>query len=62
MNSNIITIKDTMYQILGKMDVSISNEKGTEFWKERWNADSVLRNGNLFYYCRKIIDADFEDV
>ncbi len=62
MKNNIITIQDTMYQILGKMDVNISNEKGTEFWKERWNADSVLRNGNLFYYCRKIIDADFEDV
>tara|TARA_R100001082_G_C4351478_1_gene154751 strand:- start:911 stop:1099 length:189 start_codon:yes stop_codon:yes gene_type:complete len=62
MKTNIITIQDTMYQILGKMDVNISNEKGTEFWKERWNADSVLRNGNLFYYCRKIIDADFEDV
>ena len=44
------------------MSVESSNEKGTEYWKERWGADNVLRSGNDYYYCRIIIDAEFEDI
>ena len=44
------------------MSVESSNEKGTEYWKERWRANSVLRNGNEYYYCRTIINAEFEDI
>jgi hypothetical protein len=51
-----------MYYILGKMDVESSNEKGTEYWKKQWRADTVLRNGNDFYYCRDIIEVEFEDI
>ena len=44
------------------MSVESSNEKGTEYWKERWGLDTVLRNGNEYYYCRTVIDAEFEDI
>ena len=44
------------------MSVESSNEKGTEYWKERWGAENVLRSGNDYYYCRTIIDAEFEDI
>jgi hypothetical protein len=44
------------------MSVENSTDKGTEYWKEKWNANSVLRNGNEYYYCRTIIDAKFEDI
>ena len=60
--NRIIKINDVLYECLGSMSVESSNNKGTEYWKERWNADSVLRSGNDYYYCRIIIDAEFEDI
>ena len=58
----IINVNDTLYEVLGTMSVESSNEKGTEYWKEKWGADNVLRNGNDYYYCRVIINAEFEDI
>ena len=58
----IIKIRDVLYEVLGIMNVKSSEEKGTEYWKERWGSDSVLRNGSEYYYCRIIIDAEFEDI
>ena len=58
----IVNVNDTLYEVLGIMDVERSNDKGTEYWKERWGSDSVLRNGNDYYYCRVIINAEFEDI
>ena len=58
----IVNVNDTLYEVLGIMSVERSNDKGTEYWKERWGADNVLRNGNDYYYCRIIINAEFEDI
>ena len=58
----IINVGDTLYEVLGTMSVERSNDKGTDYWKERWGADNVLRNGNDYYYCRTVIDAEFEDI
>ena len=58
----IVKINDILYEVLGTMDVAKSNDKGTEYWKERWGSDTVLRNGNNYYYCRVIINAEFEDI
>ena len=58
----IIKIRDVLYEVLGVMDVKRSNDKGTEYWKERWGSDSVLRNGNDYYYSRVVINAEFEDI
>ena len=58
----IIKIRDVLYEVLGTMDVERSNDKGTEYWKEKWGSDTVLRNGNDYYYCWTIIDAEFEDI
>ena len=58
----IIKVQDTMYYCLGTMLVENTNYKGTEYWKERWNADHVLRNGNQYYFCQLIINAEFEDI
>jgi len=58
----IINVNDTLYEVLGTMSVESSNEKGTEYWKEKWGSDAVLRNGNDYYYCRVIINAEFEDI
>ena len=58
----IVNVNDTLYEVLGTMSVERSNDKGTDYWKERWGADNVLRNGNDYYYCRVIINAEFEDI
>ena len=58
----IINVNDTLYEVLGTMTVERSNDKGTEYWKEKWRADNVLRNGNDYYYCRVVINAEFEDI
>jgi YHS domain-containing protein len=58
----IINVNDTLYEVLGTMSVESSEIKGTEYWKKQWGADNVLRNGNVYYYCRTIIDAEFEDI
>ena len=58
----IVNVDDTLYEVLGIMSVERSNDKGTDYWKERWGADNVLRNGNDYYYCRVIINAEFEDI
>ena len=58
----IININDTLYEVLGTMLVESSEIKGTEYWKEKWGSDTVLRNGNDYYYCRTIINAEFEDI
>ena len=58
----IINVNDTLYEVLGTMSVKNSEIKGTEYWKKQWGADNVLRNGNVYYYCRTIIDAEFKDI
>jgi len=58
----IININDTLYEVLGTMNIKRANNKGTEYWKERWRADTVLKSGQDFYFCMDIIEAEFEDI
>tara|TARA_B100001769_G_scaffold267586_1_gene255099 strand:+ start:1034 stop:1168 length:135 start_codon:yes stop_codon:yes gene_type:complete len=44
------------------MSIQSANEQGTEYWKKQWNADTVLRNGNEWYFVRTIIEAEFDDI
>ena len=60
--NRIIKINDVLYECLGTMSVKSSDKKGTEYWKERWGADTVLKSGNDFYFCMNIIEAEFKDI
>ena len=62
MSDRIINVNDTMYYILGTQDVSQTDIKGTEYWKKCWGADNVLRNGDLYYFVRVVLDAEFHDI
>jgi len=44
------------------MSIESSSDKGSEYWKERWRADIVLKHGNEYYYCRNVIEAEFKDI
>ena len=57
----IIAIGDDRYMMLGK--VSVDCGYTIEELKTQWRlADTVLRNGNEFYICLKIIEAEFKDI
>ena len=61
MNKKIINVNDDRYMVLGT--VSVDSGYKTEELKSMWRlADTVLRNGNEFYICNKIIDAEFYDI
>ena len=57
----IIAIGDDRYMMLGK--VSVDCGYTIEELKTQWRlADTVLRNGNEFYICSKLIEAEFKDI
>jgi len=59
---DIIESNDTLYEVLGTMKIQKTEKDGMETWKKRWGADSVLRNNDMYYFCRTIINAEFEDI
>jgi hypothetical protein len=56
----IITVNKDRYLVLGT--VSVNSDYSPEELKREWNADTVLRNDDLFYITRKIINAEFQDL
>ena len=62
MSDRIINVNDTMYYILGTQGVSQTDRLGTDYWKKCWGADNVLRNGDLYYFVRVVLDAEFHDI
>ena len=56
----IVTVNEERYLVLGT--VPVSSDYSPEELKQEWNADTVLRNGDLLYITRKIINAEFQDL
>ena len=57
----IITINDESYMILGTASVDCGWT--TEELKSQYSlADAVLRNGNEYYICSKLINAEWEEI
>ena len=60
--NKIINSNDILYEILGSMLIVNADEEGTDIWKERWGADTLLRHDDMYYFCRKVLEAEFEDI
>ena len=59
----IININDDRYVVRGTVSAHKVTNLTTEEIKNQYSlADTVLRNGDTFYICMKIIDAEFEDI
>ncbi len=58
--SQIVTVNEDRYLVLGT--VPASSDYSPEKLKQDWNADTVLRNGDLLYITKKIINAEFQDL
>ena len=58
-----ITVNDGLYVVRGTVLVDKVTNISTNELKKRYSlADTVLRNGDTFYICMKIIEAEFEDL
>jgi len=58
-----IHVKDEMYVVCGRVSVKKVTNKSTDELKSWYSlADTVLRNGDTFYICMKVIDVEFEDI
>ena len=58
-----ITVNDDMYVICGTVLADKVINISTNELKKRYSlADAVLRNGDTFYVCMKVIEAEFEDI
>ena len=58
----IINVNDDRYVVRGTVLAQKVTHLTTDELKNRYSlADTVLRNGDTFYVCMKIIDAEFED-
>ena len=59
----IINVDDDRYVVQGTVSAHKVTDTTTDQLKDKYRlAYTVLRNGDTFYMCMKIIDAEFEDV
>ena len=58
--NQIVSIGNDRYEVLGTVPADL--DYSPEELKHEWRADTVLRNGDLLYITRKIIEAEFEDI
>ena len=58
-----ITVNDELYVIRGTVLADKVTNISTNELKKRYSlADTVLRNGDTFYICMRVIDVEFEDI
>jgi len=59
----IINVNDERYVVRGTVLAQKVTHLSTEDLKNQYSlADTVLRNGDTFYICMRIIDAEFEEI
>ena len=59
----IINVNDDKYVVQGTVSAQKVAHFSTDELKNQYSlADTVLRNGDTFYICMKIIEAEFEDI
>ena len=60
---NIIEVNDERYVVCGTvLEHKVTNKSTDELKSWYFLADTVLRNGDTYYICRKTIDVEFEDI
>ena len=52
-----------MYVVCGRVSAKKVTNESTDELKSWYSlADTVLRNGDVFYICMKVIDVEFEEI
>ena len=61
MAKKLISVEDTRYYVLGT--VSVQSGYSPDELKNMYGlADTVLRNGDIYYVCMKLIDVEYEEI
>ena len=60
----IVKVNDIVYVVRGTVSAQVAKASGgTEELKKRYNnVDAVLRNGDIYYFCDTVIEAEFNDI
>ena len=59
----IINVNDDRYVVRGTVSAHKVTNLTTEELKNQYSlVDTVLRNGDTFYMCMKIIESEFKDI
>jgi len=58
----LVAVNDDLYVICGTVLVEKVTASTEELKSQYRLADTVLRNGDSYYICQKINDAEFEDI
>ena len=56
----IIKVNNDKYEVIGK--TIVNTKYSSDELKKQWNADNILRNRDMLYMVRKLIEAEFEDI
>ena len=56
----IITVNDDKFEVLGT--IPADRDYNPDELKTQWKADNILRNDDILYMVRKLIEAEFEDI
>ncbi len=58
----LITVNDDKFLIRGTVSVDKVTLSTNELKDQYSLADAVLRNGDVFYICMKVIEGEFKDI
>jgi len=58
-----VNLNGELYIVLGTMSIEKSVGLNTDEIRRQWRlGDIVLRNGDKYYICMKVLEAEFEDI
>ena len=60
----IVKVNDIVYVVRGTVSAQVAKASGgTEELKKRYNnVDTVLRNGDTYYFCDTAVEVEFNDI
>jgi len=56
----LISFDDKKWIVVAIIETSRVEDPKQE--KEKWNADIILRKGSSYYFCKEVLDAEFEEI
>jgi len=62
MNMQMLNNNGTLCQVYRKVKFKREDKDFINELKEYWMCDTVLKNNDEFYFCRKVEDIEFEEI
>jgi hypothetical protein len=62
MYPQVLNNNGILHQVYRKVKLKQEDKNFINELKEYWHCDTVLKNNDEFYFCRKIDDIEFEEI